>query len=392
MDQWRPQPFRAEARTNGRSDEVIGRAIEIAQAIRNVNPALPPIFSLNHLAVLTDTSYSALREIVGRRRLDVYRTFRIRKRPDEHGRIRLRQIAVPYPLLMRVQRWITQAVLTKMPADAASVAFSKGDKLIDAAGPHCGCRWLIKLDLFNFFESIDEKAVYRVFRSMGYQPLVSFEMARICTRVVPRSLDPRPPPWRLGPRRTNKITAYAVSGWDYASKVGHLPQGSPSSPMLANLVVRQLDATIRAIASEYGLTYTRYADDLALSTTRTDFTRRLALEAIGRISHAVNRFGFSPNAAKTRIVPPRGRKIVLGLLVDSDMPRLSREFKATLRQHIHYITREDVGPIRHAQKRSFKSTEGFRNHLQGLLSFAHQIEPAYAENCEAKLAFVKWPP
>ena len=48
------------------------------------------------------------------------------------------------------------------------MAFSPGDTLVAAASPHCGCKWLVKMDVRNFFESINEIAAYRVFRSLGY--------------------------------------------------------------------------------------------------------------------------------------------------------------------------------------------------------------------------------
>ena len=95
----------------------------------------------------------------------------------------------------------------------------------------------------------------------------------------------------------------------------------------------------------------------------------------------MGRVGLSPNATKARITPPGSRKIVLGLLFDGKeprLPRLPREFKENLRRHLHYLAREDVGPIAHARARGFASTTGLRHHVEGLLGFAKQIEPDYA--------------
>src|SRR5690606_10313195 len=59
-----------------------------------------------------------------------------------------------------------------------------------------------------------------------------------------------------------------------------LPQGAPTSPLLANLAVFGMDREIMEIATEHDLVYTRYADDIALSTKRDDFTRDEASKII----------------------------------------------------------------------------------------------------------------
>src|SRR5205823_5981263 len=89
--------------------------------------------------------------------------------------------------LMQVQRWIAQRILALGRPHTASFAYAKGNSIKDAAALHCGCRWLIKLDVRRFFESISEIAVYHVFCRLGYQPLVAFELARICTRIGRRT-------------------------------------------------------------------------------------------------------------------------------------------------------------------------------------------------------------
>lgn len=368
---------------------MIHAALTTADAIRSVNPALPPVFTLGHLASLTGSEYFQLRSVVRRDEPDPYRLFRIQKRPSFDGERRFRVITVPQPHLLRVQRWITQAILAKALPHQASVAFSKGNRLRDAAAVHCESSWLIKLDVTNFFESISEIAVYRVFRSLGYQPLISFEMTRLCTRLGGASLRKRGERWRVH-LKSREIESYDVYRSFSGPRVGHLPQGAPTSPMLANLAMRSFDAEIERLAADHGLRYTRYADDLTLST-RGSFTRDEAAHVIGLAYDAMGRVGLSPNATKTRVTPPGSRKVVLGLLVDGEEPRLPRKFKETMRRHLHYLGRADIGPVAHARARGFASTIGLRHHIEGLLSFAKQIEPLYAAECKRKFASVDWP-
>ena len=71
--------------------------------------------------------------------------------------------------------------------------------------------------------------------------------------------------------------------------------------------------------------YTRYSDDMAFSTSLSSFNRRTAVTFVTKIFDIMRRTGFRPHTSKTVIAPPGARKVVLGLLVDRDTPRLRHE-------------------------------------------------------------------
>jgi hypothetical protein len=384
MTRWSPQHYRKQAQDLGKDPGLVNRAVATAQQVLAINPDLPPIFTLRHLAHLAQADYRLLRAIVARSRREPYRVFRVRKRASHAGERRFRVIAVPHPELMKVQRWITQRILAKVTPHAASVAFSKGNKLIEAARPHCGARWIIKLDVRNFFESITEIAVYRVFQSLGYQPLISLELARICTRMGQLTNYRRRERWNVTHFRA-KIGMYRTS------RMGHLPQGAPTSPMLANLAVRLFDEAVQEIADTYGYIFTRYADDITLSSRDPELNKARCAAVIGTVYKTMAEFGLPPNLTKTRIATPGARKIVLGLLVNGTEPRLPRDFRAMMRQHIYYLTKPNAVISHHAQNKGFVSITGMKHHLYGLAMFARQIEPAYGEKCLVALNSVKWP-
>jgi hypothetical protein len=391
MTRWRPQLFKREAVNRSIPADVMANAIAIAEVTAKANAKLPPVFTLRHLAHLADVDYGLLRAIVSRKNANPYRLFQIRKRPSETGEKRFRVIAVPDPHLLKTQRWITQEILSKADPHSASTAFSKGDTLLAAAEPHCLSRWLIKLDVRNFFESISEIAAYRVFLSLGYQPLVSFELARLCTRLRLSTPSRFSKKWWSHWWKWSTILAYQVWRSDDGTKMGHLPQGAPTSPMLANLAMREFDKLVSTICGRHGLTYTRYADDLTLSTQQAGFSREKGRKAIGEVYAAMGQFGLSPNATKTRIVSPGSRKIVLGLLVDGPKPKLPKDFKASMRQHLYFLRNPSIGAVVHARNRGFSSVAGMKNHLFGLASFANQIEPHYGINCLESLKTIDWP-
>jgi RNA-directed DNA polymerase len=49
---------------------------------------------------------------------------------------------------------------------------------------------------------------------------------------------------------------------------GSLPQGSPCSPVIADMIAHILDVRLAQLARRYKATYSRYADDLTFSTMR----------------------------------------------------------------------------------------------------------------------------
>ena len=227
--------------------------------------------------------------------------------------------------------------MKRLPVHAASHAFIKGSSIKKCAARHCGAKWLIKIDIKDFFGSISEIQVYRVFRSVGYQPLVAFELARLCT-ITPgeRSLRNYLPHWHV--RKPNfKIPTYQ------RKLLGYLPQGAPTSPNLANLIMLDRDEKLTALARDFGLNYTRYSDDLCFSSRKKNFGRNQAEQIIPEVYAILNKAGYRPNLRKTKIVPPGAKKVVLGLNIDGPRPMLPKETKDRIRQHLYYL--EQFGPV-----------------------------------------------
>ena len=315
---WDSQHFLEGARLAGRSSQFITASNAAALAIKRINADLPVILTLSHLAHLVDVSPHTLTNII-RRYDDPYRVFRIKKRAAGKSAAaprRYRTICVPAPDLMMLQRWIAQNILNVVEPHPCSFAFAPGRDLVGAAQKHIGCRWLVKMDVRHFFESITETQVFRVFRGLGYGALIAFELTRLCTRV--RTKD--------HPRPNDERKIYELNRPYRRYTQGHLPQGAPTSPMLANLAVMELDKTLLTLAKFLGWTYTRYADDIAFSTTDVT-TRGRAIEIARLAERDLIRFGLVANRQKTSITPPGGRKILLGVLVDREAPKLTKAFR-----------------------------------------------------------------
>lgn len=323
-----------------------------------------PILSLNHLARLSGVSLAYLREIV-KRQSDPYQNIQLEKRGGGS-----RPISAPEPLLLEVQRVVLDRALNGAPLHVSAHAYRKNHSVVGCARQHTGARWLIKLDLHDFFGRIDERHAYRAFRSRLYSPLVSFELARLCTRLDPRA-HIRDARLASLERRYTVIPEYPTG------TLGRLPQGAPTSGALANMSAFSMDHEISEYVLNEGLVYTRYSDDLTFSTA-SDLHRSDAKRIVRDIGQLVQKHGHALHSKKTRIVPPGARHVVLGLLLDGDAVRLLPEFRRRVEVHVRGVSK--FGLVEHSDHRDFRSVLSFVNHVEGCLAFALDVDREWSAN------------
>lgn len=353
-----PHLYIAQGLAQGHAAEVVSRASIVRS--RSLAHGVPPILSLRHLAQLTGVSYDYLREIVGRVR-DPYLDIDRRKRDGG-----IREISSPEPVLMDVQRWLLHNVFSSVPMHPASFAYQRDRSIVQCAEQHVGAHWLVKLDLHDFFGSIQEKRIFDLLLRLGYSKLVSLEIARICTRLRGPRDEGYQNFWAY-----NAIPSYVVGSQ------GVLPQGAPTSGALANTVASNLDAKLHDLAASRGLGYTRYSDDLTFSAG-PDYDRKQATALIAQVRNIVRDQHFVLHEKKTHVVPPGARTVVLGLLVDSQGVRLLPEYKRRLQVHVRGVGK--FGLVEHASHRGFESVLSFVNHVDGLIAFAAGVEREYAQH------------
>src|ERR1035438_10092379 len=112
------------------------------------------------------------------------------------------------------------------------------------------------MDLENFFPSISGPRIQAFFRTAGYPGAVAGALGGICTNATPREIW-RHHEFQFDPRQV--IDSRALY------RRPHLPQGSPTSPALANFCAYRVDCRLAGLAASAGAGYTRDADDLAVS-------------------------------------------------------------------------------------------------------------------------------
>lgn len=313
-----------------------------------------PLSSLEHLASAVGLDADFLMAVV-ERRVDPYRTFELAKASGRGSR----KIAAPFPELAAAQRWILDNMLDKADPGPRSFAYQRTVSTKDCAAVHVGARWLVKADLQDFFGSINERRVAKIFRMTGTNEATSVQLAKLCTRVP-----------------------YSGNNGETV-RLGYLPQGSPTSGMLANLTARNLDRSLSRFAWKHQLRYTRYSDDITFSSA-ADF-RRAQAEALIRVTrdHAMKN-DFVLNERKTRICPPGSRLSVMGMLVDSDRVRLSTDFKKRLQWHVYGCKR--FGLKNYSASKAFSDVEAYILHVHGLFAYALDVDPAWARPLRAAWA------
>jgi RNA-directed DNA polymerase len=225
-----------------------------------------------------------------------------------------RLLEIPKQQLKTIQRQIAQTILKSVPTHSAIHGFKKGCSIMSFTAPHLGKRWVLKLDLKSFFVTIGFSRLYGLFSFLGYPKAVSRYLALLCSNQVPEAvLKPRISDWTVRKQYQQR----------------HLPQGAPSSPVLANLIAYRLDCRLTGLAASIGATYTRYADDLLLSGTKHADASRL----VPLIGHIVADEGFLLNYRKTRIMGRGQQQKATGIIINQrqNIDRKSfDQFKALL--------------------------------------------------------------
>ncbi|HWO20785.1 MAG TPA: reverse transcriptase domain-containing protein [Kofleriaceae bacterium] len=271
---------------------------------------LPVLHTAAELAAAIGVSLGELRFLAFAREVSTtthYRRFTIPKRAGGE-----RVISAPMRRLKRVQRWILDHLLEAVALAEPAHGFRTGRSIVSNAAPHAGSAIVVNVDLRDFFPTVTYRRVKGLFGKLGYSEEVATVLALLCTEpeIAETTLD--------------GITYYVARG------ERRLPQGAPTSPAITNALCRRLDRRIAGWAARHGFLYTRYADDLTLSTKHGDARVGSCLAFLRRVTAAE---GFQVHPDKVRVVRRGRRQEVTGIVVNERpaVPRVElRKFRALL--------------------------------------------------------------
>jgi hypothetical protein len=282
-----------------------------------------------------------------------------------------RLLEAPLPRLRQLQRTLLHEVVGLIPVHPAAHGFVAGRSAVTHAREHAGQEVVGCLDLVTFFAGIRAGRVYGVLHAAGYPEPVAHLLTGLCSTATPGSVIAAMPPGG-DPGQRFLLRQRLASG--------HLPQGAPTSPHLANLVAARLDRRLAGYAAAAGLAYGRYADDLTFSGDGTAHDLHRALAGAARI---VTAEGFAVNPAKTRVRTRAQRQRVTGIVVN-EHPAVSRADYDRLRAVLHDAARS--GP-REANRAGHPD---FRAHLLGRVAWVASMDAARGRRLRQLLEAIDW--
>jgi RNA-directed DNA polymerase len=291
--------------------------------------------------------------------------------PKRTGGVRL--LMVPGSRIKILQRKLAD-VLSHVYSTPRSVhGFVLDANVRSNAAPHRGQPWVLKVDLEDFFPSINFGRVRGMFMSA---------------------------PYSIGERAATVLAQLCC--WE-----NQLPQGAPTSPIVSNMVCRGMDRTLRHLARKHKCVVSRYADDITFSTPiSTLFPSALAKRvqtADGfvvtpgpALIQAIDESGFRINSQKLRLRGSDQRQIVTGVIVNRKLSP-PREYVRRVRAMLHAWRRYGLVAAEGVWRKEFDvrrrleaGTEiSFRRVVEGRLAYLAMVrgtEDAVVKSFRAKLS------
>lgn len=259
-----------------------------------------------------------------------YRPFEL-KRPGK----RPRPIDQPIGVLKEVQRRARAHFLAGQPLDEGVRACVKGGSAYKNADVHRNQKYFAKFDIKNCYPNVNNTMTYRNLRSIGLGPKPASLLTRLSTRFR------------------------------------HIPQGAPTSDMIANLVLRQVDQRVREIAEAFHLERGRCMDDIALSGDAGTH------EAMGLVIAAIRESGFAVPHKKTKHAGPSVAHVATGYTVNGPWgPKVVRSKVQEIRTQVYRVT---------CASRRGEPIEQYLPSVRGSLAYLRRTNPGVVRRLERQL-------
>ncbi|MEM9625949.1 MAG: retron St85 family RNA-directed DNA polymerase [Pseudomonadota bacterium] len=225
-----------------------------------------------------------------------------------------REIAQPSKSVKFLQRWLNQKFFRFLPVSSCALAYKSGSNILQNAQRHRYQRFSLRIDFHNFFPSITSKDIRYVIRDNRYilpKELSSDDINTICSIVCLN---------------------------------GRLTIGAPSSPVLSNAVMFKFDRYWEQFALNNDLVYSRYADDIFISTRIPNILQGV-LQQFRTYVQDMESPKLKINESKISFTSRKHRRKVTGLIITPDYKlSLGRQKKRLIKGLVFQFTNKTISP------------------------------------------------
>jgi RNA-directed DNA polymerase len=276
-----------------------------------------------------------------------YTTFKVSKKS---GGSRL--ISSPKTSLKIIQKKLNQVFKSVYQPKSSTHGFTVEKSILTNAKQHLRQRYVLNLDLKDFFPSINFGRVRGLLMAPPYNcpEEVATVLAQICCHE------------------------------------NQLPQGAPTSPIVSNMICAKLDSHLQRLAKKHQCIYTRYADDITFSTSKSRFPPHLGffskesekLILGNELKNIVEQNGFLVNDLKVRLQTRHGRQEVTGIIVNEKL-NIKRRYIRQIRAVLHSwkndgLEKAEAKFWKCDNKHRFQTNpDSFRNIVRGRIEFVGTV-------------------
>lgn len=306
---------------------------------------LPVFQSVKDLASAMHISVNELRFLAFSRKhskINHYKRFKVAKKSGGY-----RLISAPMPKLKKAQHFILEHILNQVETHPKAHGCVKRKSIVTNAELHVNKAVVINQDLQNFFPSVTYKRIKGVFKSLGYSEQLSVIFSLICSE--PKILD------------------VELLGENYFSQQGErfLPQGSPCSPAITNILCKKLDYRLNGLAKKYGFEYSRYVDDITFSGNEDQLQHITSVLKYSKRIIKDENFTLHPD--KLRVMKRSQRQEVTGIVVN-EKPNINKKNLKRFRALLHQIERDGI------EGKSWNGRANVLDEINGYAHFIYQVD------------------
>lgn len=238
-------------------------------------------------------------------KIKYYQQYKIKKKNG-----RFRQITAPTGKLKHLQSCLNIILQTIYLPHESAFGFIHNVSIVENAKQHTNREYVFNIDLKDFFASITADKI------------------TLFLQKPPFELKKQSPFNEILPQLIAAIASFKLS----KDTPSALPQGSPLSPVLSNIVCQSFDDSLQNLAKRFNLTYSRYADDISFSGDVNIFSLKGGFYQY--LQEITQQEGFLINTEKVRLQSKKWRQEVTGLVVNEKV-NIRKKYVKELRMWLY---------------------------------------------------------